>query len=76
MSFRAFKHFNKTAFCGDLHWAPFTQVLNCTDPDKACYDVSLTAVNTHAPLKRKRVKHLKLPPRLNKDIKEAMAERD
>ena len=32
--------------------------------------------NRHAPLKRKRVKHPKLPPWLNKDIKETMAERD
>ena len=35
MSFGALKHFNKTTFCSDLHWVPLTQVLNCTDPDKA-----------------------------------------
>jgi len=36
----------------------------------------LTAVSRQAPLKRKRVKHPKLPPWLKKDIKETMAERD
>ena len=79
ISFRSFKHFNKAVFFNDLHWAPFTEVLNCTDPDKALatwYNVYLTVVNRHAPLKRKRVKHPKLPPWLNKDIKETMAERD
>ena len=53
--------------------------MNCTDPDKALatwYTVYLTVVYRHAPLKRKRLKHQKLPPWLNKDIKETMAERD
>ena len=79
ISFRSFKHFNKAAFFDDLHQAPFTEALNCTDPDKALatwYNVYLTVVNRHAPLKRKWVKHPKLPPWLNKDIKETMAERD
>ena len=48
ISFRSFKHFNKTAFFNDLHWAPFSEVLNCTEPDKALatsYNVYLTVVN-------------------------------
>ena len=68
----------EAAFFNDLHWAPLTKVLNCTDPDKALatwYNVYLTVVSRHAPLRRKRVKHPKLPPWLNKDIKETMAER-
>ena len=79
ISFRPFKHFNKAAFFIDLHRAPFTEVLNCTDPNKALetwYNVYLTVVNRHAPLKRKRVKHPKLPPWLDKDTTETMAERD
>ena len=40
------------------------------------YNVYLTVINRHAPLKRKRVKYPKLPPWLNKDFKETMAERD
>ena len=40
------------------------------------YNVYLTVVNRNAPLKRKPVKHPKLPPWLNKDIKETIAERD
>ena len=75
------KHFNKAAFFNDLHWAPFTEVLNCTDPDKALatwYNVYLTVVNRHAPLKRKRVNIQSYHHGLkNKQkIKETMAERD
>lgn len=79
-SLRSFKHFNMTTFCTELHRDPVTQVLNCTDPDKALalwYNVYLTALNKHAPLKHKRVKHAKLPPWLNnvnKDSKETIAE--
>ena len=36
----------------------------------------LSVINRHAPLKHKRVKHPKLPPWLNKDIMQIMAERD
>ena len=75
ISFRSFKHFNKAAFFNHLHWAPFTEVLHCSDPDNALatwYNVYLNVVNRHAPLKRKRVKHPKLSPWLNKDIKETM----
>ena len=63
ISFRSFKHFNKAAFFNDLYWAPFAEVLNCTDPDKALetwYDVYLTVVSTHAPLKRKLIKKAKV----------------
>ena len=41
-------------------WAPFTQVSNCTDPDKALatwYNVYLTVVNRYTSLKHKQVKH-------------------
>ena len=79
ISFWSFKNFNKTVFCANLHCAPFTQVLNHTDPGKALatwYSAYLDVVNRHAPLKRKRVKHPKLSPCLNKDIMQAIAARD
>ena len=79
ISFRSFKHFNKTAFCADLNCAPFISVLNYTDPEEALsvwYNVYLSVINRHAPLKHKRVKHPKLPPWLNKDVMQLMAERD
>ena len=75
--FRSFKHINNAVFFNDLHWAPFTEVLNCADPDKALatwYNVYLTVVNRQ--IKHKQVKHPKLPPWLNKDTKEIMAERN
>ena len=53
--------------------------MNCTDPDNALatwYNICLTVVNRYAPLKRKRVKHPKLPPWLNKNIKETMTDRE
>ena len=40
------------------------------------YNFYLTVVSRHAPLKHKYLKHPKVPPWLNKNIKEAMAERD
>ena len=58
---------------------PFHGVFNHNDPDEALaiwYDASLPVVNKHAPLRRKRVKHPKLPPWLTKDIIQAMALRD
>ena len=78
ISFRSFKHFNKTAFCADLNCAPFISVLNYTDPEEALsvwYNVYLSVINRHTPLKHKRVKHPKLPW-LNKDVTQLMAERD
>ena len=79
ISFRSFKHFNKTAFCADLNCAPFISVLNYIDPEEALsvwYNVYLSVINRHAPLKHKLVKQPKLPPWLNKDVMELMAERD
>ena len=77
--FRSLKHRNKTASCADLNCAPFIRVLNCTDPEEALsvwYNVYLSVINRHAPLKHKRVKHPKLPAWLNKDVMQLTAERD
>ena len=57
----------------------FRSIFNYNDPSEALafwYDVFLSVVNKHAPLRRKRVKHPKLPPWLTKDIIQAMALRD
>ena len=58
---------------------PFDSVFNFNDPSEALafwYDAFLPVVNKHAPLRRKRVKHPKLPPWLTKDIIQAMTFRD
>ena len=58
---------------------PFHGVFNYNDPSEALafwYDAFLPVVNKHAPLRRKRMKHPKLPPWLTKDIIQAMALRD
>jgi hypothetical protein len=58
---------------------PFDDAHNYTDPNDALnfwYKLFLSVLDTHAPIKRKRVKHLKLPQWLTHDIKQAMARRD
>ena len=42
----------------------------------AWYDIFMPIIDKHAPLRKKRVKHPKLPPWLTKDVTGAMAIRD
>ena len=42
----------------------------------AWYDISMPIINKHAPLRKKRAKHPKLPPWLTKNMIGAMAIRD
>ena len=49
----------------DLKVMPFDSVFNFNDPSEALafwYDAFLPVVNKYAPLRRKRVKHPKMPP--------------
>ena len=49
------------------------------DPNEALtvwYKLFMDTLNRHAPIRHKRVKHSKLPPWLNKNISQAMSERD
>ena len=78
-SFRSFKHFNQSAFFADLICTPFDNVHQHTDPNEAlavCYKLFMDVVNRNAPIPHKRVKHSKLPPWLNKNIIQAMSDRD
>ena len=77
--YRSFKHFNKDFFFADLNEACFNLVYNHSDPDLALncwYDIFLSILNKHAPMKTKRVKHPKLPPWITPQIMQAMAHRD
>ena len=79
IEYRPFKNFNVDIFLFDLSTMPFHGVFNYNDPSEALafwYDAFLPVVNKHAPLRRKRVKHPKLPPWLTKDIIQAMVLRD
>ena len=79
ISFRSFKHFNQNAFFADLTCTPFDNVHQHTDPNEALaewYKLFIDVVNRHAPVRHKRVKHTKLPPWLNKNINQAMSDRD
>jgi hypothetical protein len=63
----------------DLSTSPLSDVFNFSDPDSALdawYSAFLPVLDMHAPVKRRRVKHPKLPPWLNADITNAMAQRD
>ena len=58
---------------------PFDNVHQHTDPNEALavwYKLFMDVVNRHAPIRHKRVKHSKLPPWLNKNITQAMSDRD
>ena len=77
--FRSFKHFNQDAFFADLICTPFDNVHQHTDPNEALavwYKLFMDVVNRHASIRHKRLKHSKLPPWLNKNIIQAMSNRD
>ena len=76
---RAFKRFNKDIFLFDISFAPFSNIYNSSDPDDAILawnDIFVPIIDKYAPLRKKRVKHPKLPPWLTKDVVGAMAIRD
>ena len=63
----------------DLSCAPFCDVYKFDNLDDALsvwYDITMPIINVHAPLRKKRVKHPKLPPWLTRDVITAMAVRD
>ena len=71
IEYRSFKNFDVESFLSDVSAMPFDSVFNYNDPSEALtfwYNAFLPVVNKHAPLRRKRVKHPKLPPWLTKDI--------
>lgn len=79
ISFRSFKHFDLNRFLCALSCVPFHEVYSYNDPDQALekwYQLFLSVLDTHAPIKSKRVKNSKLPQWLSSDIKQAMKERD
>ena len=76
IQYRTFKRFNTDAFLFDLSCAPFCDVYKFDNPDDALsvwYDIIMPIINVHAPLRKKRVKHPKLPPWLTRDVITAMA---
>ena len=65
IEYMSFKNFNVDRFLSDLSTMPFHSVFNYNIQSKVLafwYDAFLPVVNKHAPLRRKRVKHPKLPP--------------
>ena len=76
IQYRTFKRFNKDICLFDISCAPFSNVYSFIDPDDAMlawYNIFMPIIDKHAPLRKKRVKHPKLPPWLTKDVIGAMA---
>ena len=62
-----------------MSWASFCDVYKFDNPDDALsvwYDIIMPIIIVHAPLRKKRVKHPKLPLWLTRDVITAMAVRD
>ena len=77
--FRNFKRFSSYDFLDDLQKVDFSQILTCTNPDRAAdlfLKLLLGVVNKHAPLKKRRVKHEAIPGWLTEEVKQAMKTRD
>lgn len=76
IDYRSFKSFDKKLFQQDLENISFDEVIQATNPDialKIFYDIFLSILNAHAPLKRKRVKQNRFPPWLTQHLRNAMA---
>lgn len=79
ITYRSFKTFSQTAFLSDLSKTPFDNVLHTNDPEVALttwYELFLEVLDRHAPIRKKRVKQLTLPPWLTKEIMQASKDRD
>ena len=79
ISYRAFKKLNEADFLYDLSMAPFDNVYIHSDPNKALtvwYELFLTVLNKHAPLRRRRVRQKQAPSWLNDEIRQEMKNRD
>ena len=79
IQYRSLKNFNKTLFLHDFSCMPFDNIYEADDPDKALdllHMMLLVAIDKHAPLRTKRVKHSDLPPWMTADLIFTMDLRD
>ena len=79
IQYRNTKDFNDTTFLDDLSNQPWNTIDIFDNPNDSLNffsDIFLSVLNTHAPLKHRRVKHSNQPGWLNEDIKKAMKIRD
>ena len=79
IQYRSLKDFNETLFLHDIASMPLNNIYNTTDPDKALdllHMMLLVAIDKHAPLRTKHVKHPDLPPWITPELIFTMGERD
>ncbi|VDH96254.1 Hypothetical predicted protein [Mytilus galloprovincialis] len=79
ITYRSTKYFNETDFIHDLSQCPFDSILEIDDPDEALLsfiNIFTEVLNHHAPLIKKRVKHVYQNQWINDEIKEGMKKRD
>ena len=78
IEYRCYRKFSEGNFINMLKNLPFLDVMEDTNPNNALktwYDLYMTAVNEHAPLKRKRLRS-KLCPWVTGDLIDTMNKRD
>ncbi|VDI58187.1 Hypothetical predicted protein [Mytilus galloprovincialis] len=79
ITYRSTKYFNETDFIHHLSQCPFDSILEIDDPDEALLsfiNIFTEVLNHHAPLIKKRVKHVYQNQWINDEIKEGMKKRD
>jgi len=77
--YRSYKHFNEEQFLNDLKNQPWSVLDIYDDPDDALgyfLELFLNVMNSHLPIKEKRVKHKQQPDWFNNEIIEAIRSRD
>ncbi len=78
ISFRSMKQFDKDSFLNDLMTVPWEIVTQSSDPEEALstwYELFLTVLDKHAPVKTKRVKKWHQADWITQDILEAIKKR-
>ena len=79
VQYRSFKNFNETLFLHDIACTPFSIIYETIDPDKALdllHMLLSVAIDRHAPMRTKRVKHSDLPPWITAELIFTMNLRD
>ncbi|VDI73723.1 Hypothetical predicted protein [Mytilus galloprovincialis] len=77
--YRCFKNFNENKFLEDLNKTNFAQIEQISDIQSATdmwYKLFLSVINRHAPVKVKRIKHIRQPDWLTDEIKDAQNKRN
>ena len=79
ITYRNFRKFNYNDFLNELRSVDFNSIFSCSEPNQATnifISNFLPVVNKHAPICKKRVKHILIPNWMTCEIRDAMKVRD